>query len=510
MEAMTEDKALTAEDEGRLDDFYRAMEVESSRSLGYPSNAVFDYSDLYRFLHFPLNNIGDPFVESTFRVHSRSFERDVLRFFAKMYHAPEDDYWGYVTSGGTEGNMYGLYLARELLPEGIVYYSEETHYSVSKVLRVLALRNIMIKTLANGEIDYEDLRETVRIHRDVPPIILANIGTTMKGAVDNVDTIQGILRDFALPNFYIHCDAALSGMILPFVKDPEPYDFAAGIDSISVSGHKMIGSPMPCGVVLAKKKNVDRIARSVEYVGTLDTTISRSRNGLSPLFLWSAIRKLGPSGFREMRDGRRVPEDGGLRDRSPSREGHRRLAQQQFRYGRLSPAGDAGTREVADRGLPRHRPHDHYAPRDSRSGRRARRGHRRYRAMKQITVVTESSPGLLAQVSEILAERGINIETLNAETVQDYGVVIFTVDRYDEALVALRDAGVPAVSEDAIIIRIADEPGALARISRRFHDAEIRLRSVRIIRRDGGHGLVALSTERTERALDLVKDVLIS
>jgi histidine decarboxylase len=300
MEAMTEDKALTAEDEGRLDDFYRAMEVESSRSLGYPSNAVFDYSDLYRFLHFPLNNIGDPFVESTFRVHSRSFERDVLRFFAKMYHAPEDDYWGYVTSGGTEGNMYGLYLARELLPEGIVYYSEETHYSVSKVLRVLALRNIMIKTLANGEIDYEDLRETVRIHRDVPPIILANIGTTMKGAVDNVDTIQGILRDFALPNFYIHCDAALSGMILPFVKDPEPYDFAAGIDSISVSGHKMIGSPMPCGVVLAKKKNVDRIARSVEYVGTLDTTISRSRNGLSPLFLWSAIRKLGPSGFREM------------------------------------------------------------------------------------------------------------------------------------------------------------------------------------------------------------------
>jgi histidine decarboxylase len=196
--------------------------------------------------------------------------------------------------------MYGLYLARELLPQGIVYYSEETHYSVSKVLRVLALRHIMIKTRANGEIDYEDLRETLRIHRDVPPIILANIGTTMKGAVDNIDTIRAILHDFALPSFYIHCDAALSGMILPFVKDPEPYDFASGIDSISVSGHKMVGSPMPCGVVLAKKNNVDRIARSVEYVGTLDTTISGSRNGLSPLFLWSAIRKLGRSGFRDM------------------------------------------------------------------------------------------------------------------------------------------------------------------------------------------------------------------
>ncbi len=130
--------------------------------------------------------------------------------------------------------------------------------------------------------------------------------------------------------------------------------------------------------------------------------------------------------------------------------------------------------------------------------------------MKQITIVAESDPGLLAQVSETLAARGINIETLDAETVQDHGVMVLTVDRYDEALVALRDAGVPALSEDAIIIRLTDEPGALARISRRFHDAGIRLRSVRIIRRREGYGLVALSTERTERALDLVRDVLIS
>ena len=130
--------------------------------------------------------------------------------------------------------------------------------------------------------------------------------------------------------------------------------------------------------------------------------------------------------------------------------------------------------------------------------------------MKQITVVGESDPGLLARVSETLAAREINIETLDAETVQEHGVVILTVDRYDEALKALRDAGIPAVSEDAIVIRIADEPGALARISQRFHNAQIRLRSVRIIRRGEGYGLVALSTERTERALDLVRDVLIS
>lgn len=130
--------------------------------------------------------------------------------------------------------------------------------------------------------------------------------------------------------------------------------------------------------------------------------------------------------------------------------------------------------------------------------------------MKQITIVTEQTTGLLARISELLARNSINIESLDAETILDHGVAILTVDRYDEALAALRDEGIPAVSEDAIVVRIPDEPGALAKISRRFDAANIRLRSVRIMCRSGGYGLVALSTDRTEQALALVKDELIS
>jgi histidine decarboxylase len=66
---------------------------------------------------------------------------------------------------------------------------------------------------------------------------------------------------------------------------------------MSVSGHKFIGSPIPCGFAMAKKSHVDRIARSVEYVGALDTTITGSRNGISPLFLWYAVKTLGKEGF---------------------------------------------------------------------------------------------------------------------------------------------------------------------------------------------------------------------
>jgi histidine decarboxylase len=289
---------LSAADQQRLDELHARLVEEYSRFLGYPVHGEFDYSPLFRFLSLPVNNVGDPFVPSNYHVNTHEFERELVRDFAQLTQAPADEYWGYVTSGGTEGNMYGLFLAREVLPEGIVYFSEDTHYSVAKALRALHLRNIMIASRPDGTMDLADLRETLRIHRDTPPIVFVNAGTTMKGAVDDLLGIRKILKELALPQHYIHVDAALSGMILPFVADPQPWNFAHGADSLSISGHKMIGCPFPCGVALARRKNVERIARSVEYVGTLDTTLAGSRNGIAPLMLWYAFRTLGREGLR--------------------------------------------------------------------------------------------------------------------------------------------------------------------------------------------------------------------
>lgn len=291
---------LADADRARLDELRARLEADRPTFVGYPCNQLPDFSELSPFLRFIINNVGDPFAgRGHIRQQTHDFEREVIHEFARLTRAPTGDYWGYVTNGGTEGNMYGLYLARELLPDGMVYFSEDTHYSVAKILRVLHARNIMIKSQPSGELDYLDLKETLRLHRDVPPIIFANIGTTMKGAVDDLARIRGIFEDLAVQRYYLHCDAALSGLILPFVASPQPFDFADGAHSISISGHKMIGSPIPCGVVLALKQHVDRIARSVEYVGVLDTTLSGSRSAISPLILWYALRRAGPDGFRQ-------------------------------------------------------------------------------------------------------------------------------------------------------------------------------------------------------------------
>ena len=42
----------------------------------------------------------------------------------------------------------------------------------------------------------------------------------------------------------------------------------------------MIGSPIPCGIVVVKRQNVERISVDVDYISTRDQTISGSRNGI--------------------------------------------------------------------------------------------------------------------------------------------------------------------------------------------------------------------------------------
>ncbi len=130
--------------------------------------------------------------------------------------------------------------------------------------------------------------------------------------------------------------------------------------------------------------------------------------------------------------------------------------------------------------------------------------------MKQVTIITDGRPGAVADLTALLADRKINIEEMDAEVEDEHGVIVLQVDKYDEALKALRDASFRAVSEDAILIKVKDEPGALARVAASFHKAQINLRSVRIMRREKGYSLVAVVAERTDEALALVEDILVS
>jgi histidine decarboxylase len=533
--------SLCDEDKQRLDNFYRDIQRESELFLGYPCNGVFDYSPLYHFLQYPINNIGDPYLPSNYHLNTHDFEREVLRIFQQLTQASEDTTWGYVTNGGTEGNHYGLFLARELFPNGLVYYSQSAHYSIDKILRCLNLHSIMIRSQSDGSMDLDDLRETLRIHRDVPSIICATIGTTMTGAVDDIVGIREIFRDLALHHHYLHADAALGGMMLPFIDHPPAWNFSSGIDSISISGHKMVGSPLPCGVVLAKKRNVDRIAQSVEYIGTLDTTLSGSRNAIAPLFLWYAFHLIGIEGFRKI-----VLDCLTLSDYAIERLNQLDCHAWRHPYSNTvvfdRPTASVTQRwQLACQGGISHlitMPHvttaqidrfvaeigavqsvrvpspQSFAACETRIG----------GSGNEIILIGNDDTYLLTDVASALASVGISIEGLTAIRVEEGIIVKLRVSDRERALKILNqtlDIGrcygqslpfdtdkaahilsqvdYQAVSGDALLVELEDKAGTLAVLMKQFREQQIDIRSVRLLWRGREKAVVELASSEPEK-----------
>ncbi|RHN81709.1 putative histidine decarboxylase [Medicago truncatula] len=269
------------------------------RNLGYPTNQDFNYDKLAPLFHFHLNNAGDPFVGSSFSLNSSPFEVSVLDWFANLWNIDNSEYWGYVTTGGSEGNLHGILVGREQFPDGILYTSQESHYSIFKIARMYRMHCVKVGSLFSGEIDCVQLEASLLSHKDKPAIINLNIGTTMKGGIDDLDLVIQTLKKcgFTRDRFYIHCDGALFGIMLPFIKQALKVSFKKPIGSVTISGHKFLGCPSPCGVVITRLKYMSAISRDVGIIASRDATITGSRCGHAPIFLWYALKKRGLIGL---------------------------------------------------------------------------------------------------------------------------------------------------------------------------------------------------------------------
>ena len=263
------------------------------KQLGYPCNFGYDYSDVFHYMKYNLNNVGDPFTGTNYSLNTMNIEKEVLQFFSNLWGVKKE-HWGYVTFSGTEGNMEGLLIGRERFPNGVLYTSDQSHYSIFKIVKLFKMDVVKIPTTANGEMDYVEFENIIDKNR--PAIINANIGTTMKGAVDDVDKIVEVLKKHKV-KYHLHADGALMGFVLPFLYND--LSFSRYIHSISISGHKFLGVPFPCGIFMVEKKFKEYIVQKVEYISSLDATIMGSRNGHAPLFIHSCISKKGMDGFRE-------------------------------------------------------------------------------------------------------------------------------------------------------------------------------------------------------------------
>ena len=125
--------------------------------------------------------------------------------------------------------------------------------------------------------------------------------------------------------------------------------------------------------------------------------------------------------------------------------------------------------------------------------------------MTRIVVIAKNEAGVIADIAGALAERNINIETISAEALEEKGAITLTADDHDGALRALTDAGFKTVSDESLVLRLRDEPGALARLAEEFKQAGVSIHSLHILDRQDGYATVAISADDRAKAEALVE-----
>ena len=273
--------------------------------LGYPYNLTGGARTPPVLADYLINNLGDPYVGSHYGSEVCDLEREAVSWLMRLWECDdESEWWGSVGASGTEGNLWALYLAREALPEAILVHSAEAHYSLPKAARILRIPTISVPCDADGSILLDVLSVVLAgLDRRKGVILALTCGTTVKGAHDDIGAAMTLLEvaGFDSTRRFVHVDGALNAMVLPFLEGvPECLrpTFRHGIDSVSTSGHKMIGTPMPCGVLIARRAHVARVASAIAYLRSDDTTLMGSRNGHAVLALWTRLTDHGVEGFR--------------------------------------------------------------------------------------------------------------------------------------------------------------------------------------------------------------------
>lgn len=279
--------------------------------FGYPANQKSELHDFYEWYVntgmevVNLNNAGDPMTDDPWKMSSQKFEREVIEWFAPLYGYDLNDTWGIVTHSGTDGNNHGIYFGAKMLYnttniKPVLYVSDEAHYSNMRLADLQNLDMKLIKSDDMGRMIPEELEKELDTSR--PVLMVYAMGSTFKGAIDNMEELNGVLsKHTEIPAIYRHLDAALFGGYLPFTKHKDMVDMKKqGFESISISGHKFFGIDSPSGLFICTRKVYEsQNSFNVPYLNNNMRMINCSRDAIQPLKFWWLIKKVGMEKWTE-------------------------------------------------------------------------------------------------------------------------------------------------------------------------------------------------------------------
>lgn len=223
---------------------------------------------------------------------SSEMEKEVLALLADFF-GYGDEYLGHLTSSGTIGNLEALWVARESHPAKKIAFSQNAHYTHSRMCQVLGIDSQVIPINNDGQFEFEEV-DALKIGT-----LVVTLGTTGLGEVEPLDQALEWAKEHGIR---IHIDSAYGGFFR-CLKDSELIDGTSWklmqeADSIVVDPHKHGLQPYGCGAVLFKDPSVGRFYKhdspytyfTSDDLHLGEISLECSRAGAAAVALWATLQ----------------------------------------------------------------------------------------------------------------------------------------------------------------------------------------------------------------------------
>ncbi len=125
--------------------------------------------------------------------------------------------------------------------------------------------------------------------------------------------------------------------------------------------------------------------------------------------------------------------------------------------------------------------------------------------IKQLSIFVENRTGRLAEITEILTSRQVDIRALSLADTSDFGILRLIVNNPDTACAALLEAGVMVRTTEVLAVSMADEPGGFSRTVGVLSDAGVGIEYLyAFVSRKGGEAVIILRADDSDKAIEVL------
>ena len=128
-------------------------------------------------------------------------------------------------------------------------------------------------------------------------------------------------------------------------------------------------------------------------------------------------------------------------------------------------------------------------------------------AVRQISVFLENKIGRLAEITQILGNKEINIRALAIADTTEFGILRMIVDTPQKAYEALEERGFTVSQTEVVVVEVEDKPGGLAQVMAILEKEDINVEYLYAFVAPRGRGaLVVLKIEEKKATVDLLQE----